>query len=115
VSKIPLNPQGYAATNPLEPALPETSEKRALFEQLRPNVGRRIRIRGLLGHGEAPVDYYVAGILINCLLLPASPAVYLWPNDELWSVKLQVEKADHEMSEITIDPFTTWQFPDEQS
>ncbi len=105
-----VQPQGYSSTDVAKPPLPADSPKLQQWEQLRTELGRQVQVRTFVGHTEKPEYYEVKAKLVDVLLVPTSPPVYRWLHDEMWTIKLRVQKADGELSELVVDRTTQIEF-----
>lgn len=103
-------PQGYSSTDAVRPPLPEDSPKLLQWEQLKSRLGQPVQVRTFVGHTDKPEHYQVSGNLVDVLLVPTSPPVFRWLHDEMWTIKLWVQKPDGEISELVVDRTTEIEF-----
>jgi hypothetical protein len=103
-------PQGYSSTDALRPPLPDDSPKLLQWEQLKTRLGQQVQVRTFVGHTDKPEYSQVNGKLLDVLLVPTSPPVFRWLHDEMWTIKLWVQKSDGEISELVVDRTTEIEF-----
>jgi hypothetical protein len=105
-----VQPQGYSSTDAALPPLPSDSPKLQQWTELKGRIGKGIQVRRFVGHTDKPEGTDVKGKLVDVLLVPTSPPVFRWLHDEMWTVKLRVQKADGELSELVVDRTTQIEF-----
>jgi hypothetical protein len=107
-----VQPQGYSSTDAAQPPLPADSPKLQQWQDLRKNLARQMRVRTFVGHTTQPEYTDVKGKLVDALLVPTSPPVYRWFHDEMWTVKVRLQKDDGSISELVIDRTTQLEYVD---
>lgn len=105
-----VQPQGYSSTDTNQPPLPEDSPKLRTWRDLKAQLGKGVQVRTFVGHTDTPQYTDVRGKLVDALLVPTSPPVYRWLHDEMWTVKVRVQKTDGELSELVLDRTTQVEF-----
>jgi hypothetical protein len=103
-------PQGYSSTDAVRPPLPDDSPKLRQWVDLKARLGTQVQVRTFIGYTDKPEYSQVKGKLVDVLLVPTSPPVYRWLHDEMWTVKLWVQKSDGELSELVVDRTTEIEF-----
>ncbi len=101
-----VQPQGYTSADVARPPLPDDSPKLQQWEDLKRQIGREVRVKTFVGHTDAPQHSEVTARLVDVLLMPTSPPVYRWLHDEMWTIRLRVERPDGEQSELVVDQTT---------
>jgi len=90
-------------------ALPPDSLKRALFERLKGLLNSQVTVNFRLEDRERPGEFGLEGVLVNCWLEPASSSVSEWLDDQFWTVKARLRKADGELVDVILDRLTSLQ------
>ncbi len=106
-----VQPQGYSASDAARPPLPDDSPKLQQWQDLKKRIGQQLRLRTFVGHAPDPQYADVSGVLVDALLVPTSPPVYRWLHDEMWTVKIRLQKEDGSVSTLVIDRTTQLEFP----
>ena len=105
-----VQPQGYSSTDAASPPLPEDSPKLQQWRELKGQLGKAVQVKRFVGHTDKPEYSDVKGKLVDVLLVPTSPPVFRWLHDEMWTVKLRLQKTDGELSELVVDRTTQIEF-----
>lgn len=111
MAELNVQPQGYSVADATRPPLPDDSPKLQQWQELSRNLGRQMILRTFVGHSPTPQYTDVRGKLVDVLLVPTSPPVYRWLHDEMWTVKVRLQKDDGSISELVIDRTTELEFP----
>lgn len=110
MTELYVQPQGYSSTDAARPPLPDDSPKLQQWADLKGKLGQQLQVRTFVGYAPDPQYTDVRGKLVDVLLVPTSPPVYRWLHDEMWTVKVRLQKDDGSTSALVIDRTTQVEF-----